>query len=290
MSNKTLKVLSKAPSIKSLVLGNTVTSEAVILSAIQSNQNIQHVFTSATVDLFLLSLDLQHVFKINANFLYVKENDFNFLMFPKSESARVSNIINFLACGGVGSIVEVHNQLGKKRYTVRDIKDNLSEVNTFSGYVKHFRHDTQIYPLPIVNEMPFNSQVVAKGDYFILELPTKSLKLSEHLSYYKRVYGKELRPVSQDYIGYSEYSKSDFSFIVRLVLAYNFHAKRIAEAFNIPYEAFNGFLSAKYRYKPNHVGALDYNDPKHDLVLKKAYSNSNFFYNPYKIIIDGNVA
>ena len=271
--------------LKDLVLGASMNNEAEVLKAIQLDDSIEQVANSAEVDLFLVSLDLVNVFKINANFLYVVQESipFSFLMLPASEKEEVSNLINFLASNGVGSIIEIHNVLGKKRYTVEDVKANIEEVVRFSGYVKHFRYETNKYPLPINNEYAFNSEVINKGEYFALEIPTSDIKLSEHLEYYTKVNGKNLTPVNKDDNGYYEYLANDFQFISRLVLAHNFNVRRIAEIFKIPSEAFKGYLVEQYRYKPNNVGAYHYNDARHDIALLMTYSNSNFSYNPYKI-------
>lgn len=278
--------------LKDLVLGASRNNEAEVLKAIQLDDSIEQVANSSEVDLFLVSLDLKSVYKINANFLYVVQESipFSFLMIPKSEKEEVSNLINFLASNGVGSIIEIHNVLGKKRYTVDDIKANIKEVVMFSGYVKHFKYETNDYPLPITNEYHFNSKVINKGEYFALEIPTGENKLSEHLSYFTEITGKAITPINKDDNGYYEYTAKDFSFISRLVLAYNFNPRRIAEVFKIPSEAFTGYLIEQYRYKPNHLGVLHYNDAKHDIALLMTYSNSNFSYNPYKIFNDVNVA
>ena len=282
-----LRVLQPvAKTLRSVVLGASRYNEMEVLKMIEEDLNIDQVVTSAIADLFLVSLDLTTVFKIDANYLYTVQDkeDFAFIMIPESDKAAVSDLINFTTVYGVGSIVEVFNQLGKKRYTVEDIKSNLDYVVSYSGYNKHFLYEDKNYPLPIVNDLPFNSKVIAKGGYYVLELPTKAIKLSEHLEYYKEVYSKDLEPVSQDENGYYEYLDQDFKFITRLVLAHNFNCKRIAEVFNLPYEAFKGFLEDSYRYKPNHVYVYHYSDSRHDVVMLRSYSNGNFNYDPYKII------
>ena len=287
LPNEVIKAVTQPKgSLRDLLLGAVITPEAIVLKAIESDPAIEQVACSSALDIFLVSLDLNHVFKIDANFLYVLQDteDFNFLMIPESEIEQVSHLINFIVAYGVGSVVEVHNVLGKKRYTVEDVRKNLSEVNRFSGYIKHFRYETNNYPLPIINDYPFTSNVVYRQGYYVLELPSKSLNLSDHLAYYKNVYSKDLQPVSLDSAGLYEYRSEDFEFITRLVLAYNFNCKRIAEVFNLPYEAFKGYLVTKYRYKSNHVGVYQYNSKKHDTTLASTYSNSNFFYDPYNVI------
>lgn len=285
-SNVINAVMKPKQTLKDLVLGSARNNEVTVLAAIEADPAIEQVACSSALDIFLVSLDLKEVFKIESNFLYVLQDttDFNFLMLPESDKEHVSDLINFLNVFGVGSIIEIHNILGKKRYTVEDIKKNLTEVVNFSGYVKHYRYETNNYPLPIVNEYPFTSKVIYKGGYYVLELPSKDLSLSEHLEYYSSVKGQNLEPVRLDEQGYYEYSQEDFNFITRLVLAYNFNCKRIAEAFSLPYEAFNGYLVATYRYKPNHIGVLNYTSSKHDMKLSSIYNHSNFCYDPYNVI------
>ena len=280
------QVMKPKKTLKDLVLGATVTPESVVLEAIEADKDLEQVSCSSVLDIFLVSLDLNNVFKINANFLYVLQDteDFSFLMLPASEKEEISHLINFLAVYGVGSVIEVHNVLGMKRYTVDDIKNNISEVVRFSGYVKHYRYETNNYPLPINNEYAFNTSVKYRGGYYILELPTKALNLSDHLEYYKNIYSEGIKPVSLDAAGYYEYEAESFKFITRLVLAYNFNCKRIAEVFNIPYKEFNGFLEAQYRYKDNHISVSHYDSSRHDIELFNTYVNSNFFFDPYNLI------
>ena len=278
-------VIKPKRTLKDLVLGSSRNNERTVLKVIEADPAIEQVANSAEVDLFLVSLDLNHVFKINANFLYViqETEDFSFLMIPEAEKEEVSHLVNFLAVYGVGSIIEVHNILGRRRYTVEDIKNNLDEVIRFSGYVKHFRYETNNYPLPINNEMPFNSKVIYKGGYYVLELPTKEITLGDHLEYYKEVYGEDLRPVGVDSLLNYEYKDKDFMFIIRLVLAYGFNCKRIAEAFKLPYQAFLGHLVERYRYKIDSINVYAYKDAKHDIELEAVYINNNFYYNPYNV-------
>lgn len=278
-------VMQPKKTLKDLVLGASRNNEAEVLELIESDDTIEQVATSAEVDLFLVSLDLKNVFKIEADFLYIVEEKepFSFIMIPEVCKPKVSDLINFLASNGVGSVIEVHNILGKKRYTTEDIKNNISEVVRFSGYVKHYRYETNNYPLPINNELPFTGKVINKEGYYVLELPTEAIALSKHLEYFKSINGRAITPVSIDSLGYYEYSESDFKFISRLVLAYNFNATRIAKLFMIPSEAFTGYLVSEYRYKPNHIGVYHFNDSKHDVAMIETYSNSNFSYNPYNI-------
>lgn len=281
------QVMKPKQSLRDLVLGSVRTPEALVLEAIKEDKEIQQVAASSNLDIFLLSLDLKNVFKINANFLYVLQEaeDFNFLMIPESEAEEVSHLINFITAFGVGSVIEVNNVLGMKRYTTEDIKNNISEVVSFSGYVKHIRYESvNNYPLPINNDYPFNTSVEYRGGYYVLELPAKAIKLSEHLSYYEEVYHKSLKPISLDSNGFYEYSRSDFEFISRLVLAYNFNCKRIAEVFNLPYKAFKGYLVTQFRYKEDHVGVYHFNDLIHDIELFRTYKNKNIFFNPYDVV------
>lgn len=278
-------VMKPKKTLKELVLGSARNNEAAVLKAIELDPAIEQVACSSEVDLFLVSLDLNHYFKINSNFLYViqETEDFSFLMIPEADKEEVGHLVNFLAVYGVGSIIEVHNILGRRRYTVEDIKTNLDEVIRFSGYVKHFRYETNNYPLPINNEMPFNTQVTYKGGYYALELPTKEISLGDHLAYYEEVYGEALRPVGVDNLLNYEYKDKDFMYIMRLVLAYGFNCKRIAEAFKLPYQAFLGHLVERYRYKPDAINVYSYKDAKHDIELEAVYINKNFYYNPYNV-------
>lgn len=273
--------------LKDLVLSSTVNTEKDLLSILKSDKTVDTVKRSSEVDLFLVSLDLTQVFKIAAEFLYVvqESESFNFIMMPKYNKSEVSDLINFLASSGVSSVIEVHNVVGKKRYTADDIKNNIDDVVKFSGYIKHYKHENNSYTLPVINEYAFNSKVIAKDGFYILELPSSELNLSEHLDYYTEINGNAITPVSKDANGYYEYSENDFKFITRLVLAHNFNPKRITEVFKIPVEAFTGYLVERYRYKLGNIATYDYTDDKHDVALLMTYSNSNFSYNPYKIFV-----
>lgn len=286
--------LSPKPLVKSfkeLVTGVATHNQLEVLMNLEYNKSITQVTNSFDIDMFLVSLDNKNLLKIDASFLYAihEAEDFSFIMMPESEKDKVSEVINFIAAEGVSAVVEVPRLLGKKYYSVTALQKNVKRVVDFSGYVKHIDIDFS-YPLAIVNDLPFNNQVVFRGDYYLLELPTNTTKLSKHLSNYKKVYGKELVPMLEDKHGYFEYSDNDFMFILRLVLQHNFNPKRVAELFKLPSEAFIGLLVNKYRYKVGNIVALNYDSPSHDIEAATTFYSTDVCYNNAKSLYKKKVA
>lgn len=267
-------------SIKSLVTGNVKYNQLEILMNLEYNKSISQVTNSFDVDMFLVSLDNQVVFKLDSTFLYAihEEENFNFIMIPEAEVALVEGINKFIKNHGVGAVIEVPRLLGKKYYDVDTLRSNIKKVVDFSGFVKHVNLDFG-YPVAIVNDLPFNSTVVFRGDYYLLELPTEAVPLSKHLANYTSVYNKKLMPVGQDKHNYFEYSEPDFKFICRLVLQHGFEPKRIAEAFRLPSEAFIGSLIKQYRYKVGNIESMSYDDAKHDIKPFGNYYDDSLAYN-----------
>ena len=282
---KTKAFLSPSPvsTIKEMVTGHVKFNQAEVLKAIEGNTSITQVSNSFEVDLFLVGLNNKSVFKIDADFLYAihEIEDFSFIMMPESDKNKVSDIINFITVEGVGAIIEVPRILGKGYYTTELLQKSVKRTVDFSGYVKYIEPLAD-YPLAIVNDMPFTGNVVCRGDYYLLELPTKPISLRQHLVNYKEVYTKDIEPMLEDKHGYFEYSDQDFKFILRLVLQYHFNPKRIAEVFRLPYEAFLGHLVSQYRYKVGHIDAMAYTDKKHNVKPLFTFYSSNLCYNNYK--------
>ena len=271
-------------SFKELVTGQVTHNQLEVLMNLEYNKSINQVTNSFDIDMFLVSLDTKSLLKIDASFLYAihESEDFSFIMMPESEDALVKKVKDFITKNGVSAVIEVPRLLNKKYYTVDKLQGNIEKVVDFSAFVKHIPNDDSQYPLAIVNDLPFINDVVFRGDYYLLVLPTKAVKLSQHLTNYKKVYGKELEPMLEDKHGYFEYSDKDFKFILRLVLQYHFDPKRIAELFKLPSEAFIGLLVDRYRYKSGHIEAMAYNDSKHDVKPLSTFYSSSVCYNNNK--------
>lgn len=273
-----------AKPFKEMVTGSVKYNQLEVLMNLEYNKTITDVTNGFEMDMFLIGLNNKSLFKIEATFLYAihEAEDFSFIMMPESDKSKVSELINFIAVEGVGAIVEVPRILGKKYYTVESLQKKVKKVVDFSGYVKHILLDNLDYPIAIVNDLPFTGNVVCRGDYYLLELPTKAIRLSQHLANYKRVYGKEVTPMLVDKHGYFEYSDSDFKFILRLALQYHFDPKRVAEVFKLPSEAFIGHLVNQYRYKTGNIESLAYTDPKHDVQPLTTFYSADLCYNNNK--------
>lgn len=251
---------------KDLVTGDVKYNQLEVLMNLENNTSISQVSNSFEVDMFLVGLNNKSVFKIDSTFLYAihEAEDFSFIMMPEADKEQISHLINFITAEGVAAVIEVPRISGKKYYTVESLQKNIKKVVDFSSYVKYVEPVTG-YPVAIVNDLPFTGNVVCRGDYYLLEIPTKPLKLSQHISNYRKVYFKDIVPMLEDKHGYFEYSDSDFKFILRLVLQYHFNPKRIAEVFKLPSEAFIGHLVSQYRYKLGNVEAMLYTDINHDV-------------------------
>lgn len=278
-------------SFKELVTGAVTHNQLEVLMNLEHNKSITQVSNCFEIDMFLVGLNNESVLKVDASFLYAihEAEDFSFIMMPESEKDKVSEVINFITVEGVAAVIEVPRLLGKRYHTVESIQKNIKKVVDFSGYVKYVNLDFD-YPVAIVNDLPFTNQVVFRGDYYLLEIPTKGTNLSGHLGNYKKVYGKELKPMLEDKHGYFEYSDSDFMFILRLVLQYHFNPNRVAELFKLPSEAFIGHLVNKYRYKVEHLEAMEYEDGKHDVEPLSTFYSANVCYNNSKGLYKKKVA
>lgn len=281
--NKFNKVcLSPKPveSLKNLVTGAVNYNQLEILMNLEYNKTITEVSNSFEVDIFFVGLDNHSVFKLDTTFLYAVHDveNFNFIMIPEADVAAVIKVNKFIKEHGVSVVVEVPRLLGKKYYTVDSLQTNIKRVVNFSGYVKHIDIDFN-HPVAIVNDLLFRSEVVFRGDYYLLELPTEAAPLSKHLANYTSVYNKKLMPVAEDKHGYFEYSEPDFKFITRLVLQHHFDPKRIAEAFRLPSEAFIGSLVKQYRYKVGNIESMSYDDAKHDIKPYGDYYDNSLAYN-----------